>query len=428
MAAISRLEGTLKSEERKIDLRKRFYKILALLLVIVIVVPVLGKGSVVRAEVTDSDVNNAKKEQEEIEKKLNEAKANLEKINASKSDLQGYIKKLDEQLETINANIYSLSIKMEEKEDQIKATEEELEKAKQDKEEQYAAMKLRIQYMYETGQTTYLEAFLASESISDLLKRTEYVKSITEYDKKMMDKLVDTMNTIQATDERLKAEYTELENLQVEQKAELAAAEYLYSQKQAELKELQAKAEEAEKLEKEMEAAREEADKKVQQLIAQKQAQEAAKNDEILKNLATKTFLGWPLPLSNRTITELFGPRIHPITGQYQSRHNGIDISAKTGTPVYAAADGTVLVSQYNWSYGYYVVLYHEGGVSTLYAHSSKLLVSVGQEVKKGDVIMLVGSTGQSTGPHLHYEVWVNGEKTNPLNYYNTEGLSYRLD
>ena len=104
-----------------------------------------------------------------------------------------------------------------------------------------------------------------------------------------------------------------------------------------------------------------------------------------------------------------------------------IDIGTASGTPVYAAASGTVLVAEYNYSYGYYVLVYHDNGTATLYAHASKLLCKAGQRVNQGDTIMLVGSTGFSTGPHLHYEIRINGTRVNPLDYYDTTGLQYYL-
>lgn len=403
-------------------------KAVALALVLILAVPqLLSKANIVLAEITNEDIDDAKKQKEEIEKRLKAAQAELDKLNSEKLTIENYVKELDGQLEKINAKIYDLSLKMENKKKEIAETQRELDAAKEDEKEQYKSMKLRIQYMYETGQTTYIEAFLASDNIADLLNRTEYVKSITEYDKKMMDKLVETRKSIEAIDEQLKKEYAEYEAIQIENQAELAAAEFLYAEKQKELKAAEEKADAALAAANKVKDERDKADAQVDKLLAQYKAQEDAKKQaEIESNLATKTFLGWPLPTSCRTVTDVFGPRLHPILGIY-TNHNGLDLSAKTGTPVYAAADGTVEIAMYNYSYGNYVLLYHEGGVATLYAHASKLLVKEGQKVKKGDVIMLVGSTGYSTGPHLHYEVRVSGTRVDPLKYYNTDGLIYYL-
>ena len=156
----------------------------------VMLIPTVINCVKVMAEITNDDINNAKDEQAIIKKRLEEAKKELDAINADKADLEAYIVKLDQQLAIISENLNTITLKIENKTAQIELTEKALEKAIADEAEQYEAMKMRIQYMYETGQTTYLEAFLASESMSDLLNRTEYVTSITEYDKKMMDKLI----------------------------------------------------------------------------------------------------------------------------------------------------------------------------------------------------------------------------------------------
>ena len=115
-------------------------------------------------------------------------------------------------------------------------------------------------------------------------------------------------------------------------------------------------------------------------------------------------------------ITSEFGGRIDPFTGQ-RDGHTGMDLAVPSGTPIRAALDGTVTRSEYDSSYGYFVMIDHGSGLATLYGHNSRLLVSVGQTVRAGDVISLSGSTGRSTGPHLHFEVWVNGERTDPRYY-----------
>lgn len=411
-------------------MRKGSLRVLAILLSVILLIPGFTWGTAKAKEVTNEDVDNAKKEKEAIEKRLEEAENNLASIKSSKANVEKYIQQLDGQLEEINGKIYDLSLSMEEKQLQIDETEIELDNAKKDEAAQYESMKLRIQYMYETGQTTYLEAILASDNISELLNNTEYVKSITEYDKSMMDKLVMTKNLIQETDDKLKTEYAELEQLKIDSEAELAAAEYLYSQKQIELAKLVEQEKEAAQLEEKIKSERDAADKNIDNLLAQIQAQEEAKKRAAAQAnstaVAAKGDLIWPLPAYCKKVTELFGARTAPVAGA-STYHMAIDLGAASGTPVYAAASGTVLVAEWNYSYGYYVLIYHGNGVATLYAHSSKLLVKAGQEVNQGDTIMLVGSTGYSTGPHLHYEVRINGTRVNPLDYYDTSGLQYYI-
>lgn len=407
---------------------KRFKRAIAILMLSVMLIPTVINCVKVMAEITNDDINNAKDEQAIIKKRLEEAKKELDAINADKADLEAYIVKLDQQLAIISENLNTITLKIENKTAQIELTEKALEKAIADEAEQYEAMKMRIQYMYETGQTTYLEAFLASESMSDLLNRTEYVTSITEYDKKMMDKLIETKEHIAETDKKYKTELAELETLKAENEAELAAAELVHASKQEELVKLEEMADAAGQAADELMEANKQAQNKINSLIQAYKAQEDAKlKAEIEATLATKTFLGWPLPINNRTVTSKYGYRIHPIFGTKRF-HSGIDLSAWSGTPIYAAADGKVIISEYSASYGEYIMVDHGGGVYTLYAHGTRnsRKVKVGDTVSKGQNIMLVGSTGYSTGPHLHYEVRVNGSTVDPLAYYNTSGITIR--
>lgn len=125
---------------------------------------------------------------------------------------------------------------------------------------------------------------------------------------------------------------------------------------------------------------------------------------------------GFIRPVASSTITSSYGPRVHPVTGQYKV-HTGVDFAASTGTPFVAAKDGVVTAAEYHPAYGNMVIIDHGGGFSTLYAHASQLKVSVGQKVKQGQVVSLVGSTGYSTGPHAHFEIRINGQHVNPMDY-----------
>jgi murein DD-endopeptidase MepM/ murein hydrolase activator NlpD len=149
------------------------------------------------------------------------------------------------------------------------------------------------------------------------------------------------------------------------------------------------------------------------------EAQEKAVDDEIKRLQMERDYVGgelaWPAPGYYR-ITSEFGMRFHPVL-KYNKLHTGIDIGVPSGSKIVAANDGVVIIAKYNVAYGYYIVIDHGGGISTLYAHNKKLLVSVGQTVKKGQVISYSGSTGYSTGPHLHFEYRINGEYQNPLDY-----------
>ena len=146
-----------------------------------------------------------------------------------------------------------------------------------------------------------------------------------------------------------------------------------------------------------------------------------------IANVPSESGYLWPLPASYNTLSSLYGNRIHPITRK-ANKHTGIDIPAPSGTNIYAAKSGVVTTSTYNSSYGNYVVRSHSDGTSTLYAHMSRRNATVGKTVKQGAVIGYVGTTGSSTGNHLHYEVRIGGNRTDPVNYYKDKTLYARAN
>ena len=258
--------------------------------------------------------------------------------------------------------------------------------------------------------------------MSELLNRAEYIQKISEYDRKMLDEYVAVKESIARDKAQLETEKTELVALQEKTEAKQASVEALVNEKTAELQKVNsqigAKTAEAEAYEKDIKAQEDqikkiEAELKRQEEEAKKKAEAAGKTYNTV-SLGNISFI-WPCPASSR-ITSSFGDRESPTAGA-STNHKGIDIGAPTGSNIVAAAGGTVTISTYSYSAGNYVMINHGGGVSTVYMHCSKLLVSVGDTVKKGDVIAKVGSTGYSTGPHLHFGIRQNGTYVNPSNY-----------
>ena len=287
---------------------------------------------------------------------------------------------------------------------------------------QYESMKLRIKYMYEKGDSSYLDLLMESGSLSELLNRAEYITKISEYDRRQLDAYADTKERIEAAEAALEAEHAALLAMQEQTEAKHAAVEQLLTAKQKELSEYESRIEAAEgqlsEYQKDIEA-QENAIKSIEAEI-RRQEEEARKKAAAAGQSYKTISLGdikfiWPCPSSGR-ITSGFGGRSSPTAGA-SSNHQGIDIGAPTGTDIVAAAAGEVVVSTYSYSAGNYVMLSHGGGVYTVYMHASKLLVSAGDSVKQGQVIAKVGSTGYSTGPHLHFGVRVNGTYVNPSQY-----------
>lgn len=372
--------------------------------------------------VTSQDVKDAKNAAASIEEEKKKAEQTLAGLESLKADTAAYVRELDASLEKTAQEISSLQDQIGTKEGEIAVTKEELETARQTEEQQYEAMKLRIQYMYEKGDTNYIDMLLEAKSFSDMLNKVEYISQISEYDRKQLDAYVATKNQIAEKEAVLEEEHTQLLTLEKQAEAKHASVETLLAGKQQELKNYESKIASAENQINEYEKDLAAQEAKIKQIEAEirRQEEEARKKAEAAGQTYKTASLGdikfiWPCPSSSR-ITSGFGGRSSPTEGA-SSNHKGIDIGAATGSNILAAASGTVTISTYSASAGNYVMISHGGGVSTVYMHCSSRLVSAGDKVSQGDVIAKVGSTGYSTGPHLHFEIRNNGSYVNPSKY-----------
>lgn len=371
---------------------------------------------------TKSGLEDAKKKKTAIEEEKKRAEQAVKQLETLRGDAAAYVKQLDASLEVIADELTKLSSDIADKESEIAVTKQELKTAEQIEESQYESMKLRIKYMYEKGDSTYADLLISAGSLSELLNRAEYIAKISEYDREKLDEYVETKERIAETERILAAEHEELLSLKEQEEAKQASVEQLLAAKQQELKKVETELAQAEdqvsEYEKDLKAQEDsiraiEAEIKRQEEEARKKAEAAGKSYATV-NIGDIHFI-WPCPSSSR-ITSEFGSRTSPTEGA-SSDHQGMDIGAPTGTDIVAAASGTVVVSTYSYSAGNYVMVSHGGGVYTVYMHASKLLVSVGDSVKSGQVIAKVGSTGYSTGPHLHFGIRVNGTYVNPRKY-----------
>lgn len=379
-----------------------------------------GGGAPVYA--TKQEVEDARQKKSGLEAEKQKVEAVLENLESLKSDAAVYVRQLDTELGAINQEMEALDVQIDEKEAEIAVTQENLEAARAVEADQYASMKLRIKYMYERGNTSMVELLLQSSNLVQFMNRAEYIRKISEYDKQMMDKYVATKNAISAHEEELNVEHGELVDLQEQTRLKQQSVETLLSQKSIELSNFEKKIDEAQgqlsEYEKDIQAQENqiknlEAEIKRQEEEAKKAAEAAGKQYNTV-SLGNINFI-WPCPASSR-ITSGFGGRSSPTEGA-SSNHQGIDIGAPTGTPIVAAASGTVVIATYSYSSGNYIMLNHGGGVYTVYMHCSQLLVSAGQQVSQGATIAKVGSTGYSTGPHLHFGIRAGGQYLNPSKY-----------
>lgn len=380
----------------------------------------------------ESNLSEAQQEKKTLENDLQKAKELIDSLKGSKEDIQSEVEKLDKQLNEISGKVKELESRLSKKRQEIADTESALNKAKEQEKKQYRNMKKRIQFMYENGQTSYVEMLLSADSFTDFLNAVEYITQISQYDRKMLKEYQNMQVTIADTQKTLETDYASLQSLQAKVQEEKQAVAALESAKKGELNDVAddltdaqtvAKAYEAEiQAQNEVIAQIQAAQKRAaEQQAAQQQAQAAEENQNTAQNTTppgngqSTGSMMWPCPSSKR-VTSDYGPRTSPTNGA-SSNHKGIDIGAAYGADIVAADGGTVLVATYSSSGGNYVIIDHGGGLCTVYMHASSLTVSAGQTVSKGQVIAKVGSTGISTGNHLHFGVTLNGVYVSPWGY-----------
>ena len=383
---------------------------------------IIGMAAAFSSYATSTQMEDAKKKVSALEEEKKKMEGTLKELEGLKSDAAAYVKRLDADLSSLAAELTQLEGEISQKEEEIAQARVRLQEAKTVEAHQYDTMKLRIKYMYENGETSFMDSIVRSQSISELLNRAEYVSQIAEYDRRMLREYAAAKEAVRAEEETLSKEHEALLGMQESTEAKQASVQQLLSTKKAELAAFQTKIAsaqseidqyEADIKAQEDEMKKIEAEMKRREEEARKKAAEAGKTYTV-SNLGNISFK-WPCPSSSR-ITSRFGDRESPTEGA-SSNHKGIDIGASTGSAIVAAADGEVVISTYSYSAGNYIMIDHGGGVSTVYMHCSQLLVSKGAKVTKGQTIAKVGSTGYSTGPHLHFGIRSGGSYVNPQKY-----------
>ena len=340
--------------------------------------------------------------------KLNELNSQIKKLEqqlkagkTKESNLAKEMTKLDKLIKEAEGEIADLQGEINKTSNKISVAREQLDALQEDIDTQNGDMSNRIRAMYKNGDVGILEVLLGSESITDLMTNLDMAKKIFDNDVAVLEKLEEQHRTL----DRYRTDLEALEQNLAAQKVEEA-------QRQSELKVSRGT---VATLKAEVSSDNRALESQVDALVEEANALTA----EILKLQGKGAYVGgdlaWPAPASTR-ITSPFGYRTHPIL-KIKKLHTGIDIGVSSGNNVVSANAGKVIKAAWNNSYGYMVMVDHGGGIVTLYAHNSKLLVKTGDVVTRGQKIALSGSTGMSTGPHLHFEVRVNGEYKDPMNY-----------
>lgn len=350
---------------------KRF---ICIILLCAIVICNFGKITV-NAESIDSKLKSNQAQQEELDKKIEDLNEKTSKVQDKINDANDKIQKLNEESKQLEEEIKNLK-------ENIKSNEENLGE--------------RLKVINNNYTLSYLKVILNSDSISGFLNNIYIVQEVIEQDKQILQDL-----------ENDKTEIEENKKILEENKEE---EKVIKEELEKDKKSLDEDKEELEKLKAELVKEEEELEAELQKIATDSEISgNSSSSGQVISNGS------WPVPGYSR-VSSPFGYRIHPILG-VKKLHTGIDIPAPTGTSAVAVESGTVIFSGTQGSYGKTVMIRHNNGQVSLYAHNSELLVKVGDTVKKGQVVTKIGSTGRSTGPHLHFEIRVNGTPKNPLNY-----------
>ncbi len=406
----------------------------------------------------EKQLKEAEARKKELEESKKRSEALLAEYSKEKESIEEYISELDLRLNDIMLTLLELQENITQTQAELKEAAEELTRAEKQRDDQYATMKARVKYIYENGETTYLDVIFNAGSISDILNQLEYVSSIQAYDNALLDRYVTTCEVVEQRKAVLEATLDNLSSLQAQEELEQQTVQELYDLKAAQIEELcekmgiedellftyidqisgqeeaidsildaeeQRVAELESKRKAEEEKLREEEQKRIlaEQRAAEHQKQNTGQkvydpdaiNYVVLTDETDPYEMIWPLPGDHRTYSK-FGPRKAPTKGA-STYHQGWDIGGEFGAPIVSVLAGKVIVATYNSSAGNYVKVEHQPGFVTAYMHMSKIKVEVGDYVQQGQILGLCGSTGVSTGPHLHFGVQVNGTYVDPNPY-----------
>lgn len=459
---------------------KAFVRTIAIVLAVILACSVLFSAiSVLTASaVTQGEIDELKQQQSSLEAQQNEIASRINSLEYEQMTTLSKKQVLDEQMTLTQNEINNITDQIALYDTYIEQKKVEVAEAQAKEDEQWELYKQRIRVMEENGIISYLAVIFEATSFADLLGRLDFTNRVMQNDEKIYQDLdaarkatIQAKEDLEAVQEEQRQEKLALEDkkaelntqieeasamlLAIEQDIEANKADYdeLNNAKNALEQSLQEKVTQYEKEQEEARRAAEaaaaaaEAEERARREAEsqQKQEEETANQTEQTPEDTTGTDTGsdsgddeedygnsdyvestgyfiWP-SYDSRYVTSYFGGRVHPITGVYKN-HNGVDIGASYGSAIIAADSGTVIEASYNSGYGYYVMISHGNGYSTLYAHMSSIYVSVGETVYQGESIGAVGMTGYATGPHIHFEVWVDGYRINPLDFFSDYEVS----
>lgn len=352
-------------------------------------------------------------EMDELEAQQDDNMETMEEIVAQKDNIDRQVNLLNSEIENINQQIRYYAQLIAENQTQLDEAQARLDALVEQNKE-------RIRAMEEEGPISYWSVLFRAKSFTDLIDRLNMMAEIQAADERRLEEMaLATEEVAQAREvlEQEKAELLvsrqELDKAQEQLAAKRAQADAILLELNAQRRDLIDLYEQFEAMERELSK---EIAKMEKEYNEQKKKEEEAAKPPTQGGSTVPNPGGWVTPCAYTVLTSAYGWRIHPITGK-ESFHNGVDLANVTGTPIYATRSGTVTVATYNSVYGYYVQINHGDGFSSLYGHMTHYIVKVGQKVSAGQVIGYMGSTGWSTGSHLHFTIYYNGNTVNPMNY-----------
>lgn len=358
-----------------------------------------------------NEINEINQQRDDLKEKLEEANKQLEYVQGEMSTTLLEIQKLSDKIAGYESENAKLGTQLADLEKSINETTSLLSSVTEEYNKREEQLRERLVTIYEEGELSYLDVLLSSSSLSEMLSRYYVMQEIAEYDNELIDKVAEEKNTIELSQKKLENETTQVKILKARAEQTEIVLKNTKTLQEGYITQL---SESEKKINDEIEKY------KIENAKLEAKLQELSSNIEDFQIQYTGGDMIWPIAKAGTYITSSYGNREHPISGIIKL-HQGIDIgNAGFGAPAVAALDGVVTYAGWLGSYGNCVMIYHGEGITTLYGHGQKVLTQKGASVKQGDLIMEVGSTGNSTGPHLHFEVRVNGRTVNPLQFVKT--------
>jgi murein DD-endopeptidase MepM/ murein hydrolase activator NlpD len=386
--------------------KRKLMLLIAMLLTVGLLTQPYNGQALSEIEKIDQDLKKLKQDMERTAHNQRYAENTVKDLTGKQAATKEDIEKLLSRIDTVQKRLENTQSKIADAEEKLYLTGEELQEAIKQRDNRLELMDSRVRMAYTAGPVSYLDVLLSSTSFTDFLDRFDAVESIAAQDRNIAEEKQKYTDEVTAMKAQREKELAEVKKLYEEVQKHKSSLEQDEKDKEVLISKLSKEIEE-------MEEISEESERQLTELAKKASALEAKKNR--IKNYYKGGKLGMPLK-SDYRLSSPFGYRIHPISGK-KKLHSGMDMAAPKGTPIYAAETGVVTVAQ-SWSgYGNCIIIDHGGGLWTLYGHLSVIQVKKGETVKRGEKIGLVGSTGQSTGNHLHFEVRKNAEPVNPASY-----------